>query len=191
MSGEPESVVEAARELLRRLSGPDVPAGIADDLRVLLARIPTNDSRFTDVEREAFAHGHGEINARGTHPARGESSPVAAAVRATELGLVVRFDVRHEGVPGYAHGSFVAGFFDVALGLIAIEEVGLGVTAELNVRLLRPTPLNKDVLYRGRVVRTEGRQTYVEGDAVVDGAPVASASIRFVHPRAASEGTTP
>jgi acyl-coenzyme A thioesterase PaaI-like protein len=189
---ERERAVAAAVELNRRLSGPRVSPDLAGMLEVLVAAMPAVASRFTAAERQAFAEGHGDVDARGTHPVRGEHSPTAAQVRTTPDGLVVRFDVRHEGVPGHVHGSFVSGFFDVALGLVAIEQVGLGVTAELSVRFRRPVPLHHDVLYRGTVVRREGRSTFVEGAAVIeDGGQeteAATASIRFVHPKELREG---
>lgn len=190
MRDERDRAVAAAAELSRRLSGPTVAVGIAEALESLIALLPAPESRFTADERAAFAAGNGDIDARGTHPARGVHSPQAASVHATPEGLVIRFDVRHEGVPGVAHGSFVAGFFDVSLGLVAIEEVGLGVTAELTVQFKKPVPLERDVLYRGRVVRREGRQTWVEGAAVLLDQPtveLATGSIRFVHPKIAAK----
>ena len=193
MTGERERAVAAAVELSRRLSEPrltdDLAREVAGMLEVLVAGMPAVASRFTAAEREAFAAGHGDVDARGTHPVRGTHSPTAAQVRAAPDGLVVRFDVRHEGVPGQVHGSFVSGFFDVALGLVAIEQVGPGVTAELSVQFRRPVPIHSDVLYRGAVVRRDGRNTFVEGAAVIeDGGSeteAATASIRFVHPREA------
>lgn len=185
MTDEQQRAVVAVAELTRRLSAPTIPAGVADALERAVQLLPPVDSRFTEQERSAFTSGHGDIDARGTHPVRGARSPVAALVRPTEDGLVVRFDVRHEGPPGAVHGSFVAGLFDVALGLVAIEHVGLGLTAELSVQFRRPVPLGQDVLYRGEVVRREGRQTSVEGAAVLDedrAREFATASIRFVHP---------
>jgi len=185
VADERARAVAAAAELTRRLSAPDVPAGVADRIEAVLADLPAPVSRFTEAERAAFAAGAGDIDARGTHPVRGTSSPVAAPVSVTDAGLVVRFDIRHEGVPGFAHGSFVAGFFDVALGLVAIEQVGLGLTAELTVRFRRPTPLETDVTYTGRVVATADRRTTVEGSARAGGVEVATASLQFVHPRPA------
>ena len=183
MVNERERAVGAAAELSRRLSGPEVPAGFADRLEALVAELPEVTSRFTDEERAAFAAGRGDIDARGTHPARGGRSPVAAAVRRIDGGLEVTFDVRHEGPPGAAHGSFVAGFFDVALGLVAIEAVGLGLTSELTVRFRKPTPLGVPVAYTGAVVSRDGRVTVVEGTATAGGDLDAAGRLTFVHPR--------
>ncbi|MCU1485846.1 MAG: hypothetical protein JWN67_2592 [Actinomycetia bacterium] len=183
MVNERERSVAAAGELTRRLSGPDVPTGVADRLEALVAELPEVTSRFTGDERAAFADGRGDIDARGTHPARGAHSPVAAVVARIEGGLEVTFDVRHEGPPGAAHGSFVAGFFDVALGLVAIEEVGLGLTSELTVRFRKPTPLGVPVRYVGRVAERDGRITVVEGTATAGDTEVAAARLAFVHPR--------
>ena len=179
---ERDEAVAAAAELVRRLSAPSVPGGIAGRLRALVDELPPVASRFTDEERAAFDRGAGDIDARGTHPFRGTASPVAAAVRPIEGGMVVRFDVRHEGVPGHAHGSFVAGFFDVALGLVAIQAGGVGLTTQLDVRYLRPTPLDVDVAYVGEVVET-GARTLVRGTARVGDEDLATAELRFLHRR--------
>jgi acyl-coenzyme A thioesterase PaaI-like protein len=184
VASERDRAVAAARELGRRLSGPDVPDGVAERLEALVAELPPATSRFTEGERAAFAEGRGDIDARGTHPARGGRSPVAAGVRRIDGGLEVTFDLRHEGPPGVAHGSFVAGFFDVALGLVAIEEAGLGLTSELVVRFRRPTPLDVPVRYTGAVAERDGRVTIVEGTAVAGDVEVAAARLTFVHPRA-------
>jgi acyl-coenzyme A thioesterase PaaI-like protein len=183
VANERERAVAAAVELARRLSGPDVPVGVADRLEALVAGLPEVTSRFTAAERAAFAEGRGDIDARGSHPARGAHSPVAAAVTRIGGGLEVTFDVRHEGPPGAVHGSFVAGFFDVALGLVAIEEVGLGLTSELTVRFRKPTPLGVPVCYVGHVAERDGRVTVVEGTAAAGDVEVAAARLTFVHPR--------
>jgi acyl-coenzyme A thioesterase PaaI-like protein len=174
---ERERAVAAAAELARRLSGPSVPEGVADALEAVVASLPPVQSRYTDDERGAVP----DIDVRGTHPARGASSPVAARVERMEGGLAVTFDVRHEGPPGVAHGSFVAGFFDVALGLVAIEQVGLGLTTHLDVRFRRPTPLGVAVAYTGEVVESDGRTTVVEGRAVAADVEVATARLTFRH----------
>ena len=180
---ERDRAVAAAAELARRLSGPDVPAGVAERIEALLDELPPVATRFTDGERAAFAEGRGDIDARGTHPARGARSPVAATVGRIDGGLEVTFDVRHEGPPGAAHGSFVAGFFDVALGLVAIEAVGLGLTSELTVHFRRPTPLHVPVRYTGAVASRVERVTVVHGSAVAGDVEVATARLTFVHPK--------
>jgi acyl-coenzyme A thioesterase PaaI-like protein len=179
---ERDRAVAAAAELARRLSGPTVPGGVADALEAVVASLAPVETRFTEAERAAFADGRGDIDARGTHPARGAASPVAAPVARIDGGLAVTFDVRHEGPPGAAHGTFVAGFFDVALGLVAIERVGLGLTTHLEVRFRRPTPLGVPVAYTGEVVESDGRTTVVEGSAVAAGTEVATARLTFRHP---------
>jgi acyl-coenzyme A thioesterase PaaI-like protein len=182
VENERDRAAAAARELVRRLSGPSVPAGVADALEALVAMLPPAGSRFTPREREAFAAGRGDIDARGTHPARGMASPSSAAVARIDGGLSVTFDVRHEGPPGVAHGSFVAGFFDVALGLVAIDEAGLGLTTRLDVRFRRPTPLGVPVAYTGGIVESDGRTTVVDGRAVAGDTEVATARLTFRHP---------
>ena len=80
-------------------------------------------------------------------------------------------------------GEAGGGHLDVALGLVAIEQVGLGLTSELTVHFRRPTPIGVPVRYTGSVAGRDGRVTVVHGSAVAGDVEVATARLTFVHPR--------
>jgi len=95
----------------------------------------------------------------------------------------VRFDLIHEGPPGWVHGGHVAWFFDQALGQhVVASDVG-GPTFRLEVTYRRGTPLHKELDYEIKTERVEGRKMFADawlrdGDVVV-----AEAKALFVEPK--------
>ncbi|WP_424217323.1 PaaI family thioesterase (plasmid) [Streptomyces sp. BI20] len=98
------------------------------------------------------------------------------------LGLRLTWDEEHgtarytvpahaEGAPGIAHGGHLAALVDEAMALIGTAAWdGPTMTARLEVRYLRPTPVGEPLFLRGRVEERTGRvlRTLVEG-GVADG----------------------
>ena len=77
------------------------------------------------------------------------------------------------GPPGTVHGGIQAVLLDEVMGMTArlsldadpdADEGGvLSVTAELRVRYRAPVPAGPPLVVRGRLVRSEGRNLFVEG----------------------------
>ena len=58
---------------------------------------------------------------------------------------------RYEGPPGAVHGGIVAAYLDEVLAGAAVHHTGrLYVTGELSVRYVKPTPVERPLLGRGR-----------------------------------------
>lgn len=71
---------------------------------------------------------------------------------------------RFEGPPKGAHGGIVAAYLDEVLAGAALDHTGHAyVTGELSVRYIRPTPLNRPLLGRGRAVREATKYLDLEG----------------------------
>ena len=71
---------------------------------------------------------------------------------------------RFEGPPRTAHGGIVAAYLDEVLAGAAVNQTGrVHITGELTVRYVRPTPLERPLLGRGRAVKEAGRYVDVEG----------------------------
>src|SRR5687767_6039551 len=57
----------------------------------------------------------------------------------------------YEGPPGAVHGGIVAAYLDEVLGGAAVDHTGrMYVTGELSVRYVKPTPVERPLLGRGR-----------------------------------------
>jgi uncharacterized protein (TIGR00369 family) len=71
---------------------------------------------------------------------------------------------RYEGPAGAAHGGIVAAYLDEVLAAAVVHHTGrLHVTGELSVRYVRPTPIERPILGRGRATRVATKYLEVEG----------------------------
>lgn len=89
---------------------------------------------------------------------------------------------RYEGPPAAAHGGIVAAYLDEVLAGAAVSHTGrVFVTGELSVRYVRPTPVERPLLGRGRAVREAARYLDLEGtlEDLETGEVVARATGRF------------
>jgi len=121
-----------------------------------------------------------------------------------ELGLRVRcfrsgaealspiiVPARFAGPPGAAHGGIVAAYLDEVLSGAVVSHTGrVHVTGELSVRYVRPTPVERPLLGRGRAVRAEGKYVDLEGtiEDLDTREVVARATARFFPVPGASRG---
>ncbi len=101
------------------------------------------------------------------HPFVGAASPLSPPIVLTLDGEEAvgrgRFGPPYEGPPGAVHGGYVAGVFDVVLGMAARAHIRAAVTGTLTIHYHRPTPLNEDLVFRARVERTEGKHLFMKG----------------------------
>jgi acyl-coenzyme A thioesterase PaaI-like protein len=181
---------------------------LARTLRDLLARLPSSavsDEELLELvpvlraaaERVAAA-GRAPASARpaslyagmenfqDTGPIVGLSNPIAPPLEASvdaEAGVVrarARFSAAYEGAPGLLHGGFLAAAFDELLGLATVFSGGAGMTRDLSVRYLRPTPIGVELSFTGRLDRSEGRRLFVSAEVEANGIRTAEASGVFI-----------
>jgi acyl-coenzyme A thioesterase PaaI-like protein len=113
--------------------------------------------------------------------ANGLRLPLPTEEGATEYEATFRFDERHQGGPGIAHGGLVAAALDEACGLLATWHRFPSVTARIFVRFRRPVHINRDLRLRAWVSGTRGRRTYIDGELREDGDLLAAARGAFHH----------
>lgn len=100
-----------------------------------------------------------------------ETSPMTGMFNVIAPPLSLRFDgnevvgtgvfgQQFEGPPAHVHGGFVAAAFDDVLGMVQGATGNAGMTGTLVVRYRRSTPLHREVTFRGRVDRIEGRKIF-------------------------------
>ncbi|MEV5708871.1 PaaI family thioesterase [Actinoallomurus sp. NPDC052274] len=70
--------------------------------------------------------------------------------------------VLYEGPPGFVHGGVSAMVLDHLSGVAASANGTPGMTAGLDLRYRRPTPLGVPLSAEAKAVRVEGRKTFVE-----------------------------
>lgn len=74
-------------------------------------------------------------------------------------------DLKHEGFKGIVHGGILCSLLDEIMGwAAAVDRKRYFVTAELNVRFLRPLMVGTSVVVRGRVIEHKFRHSTAEGE---------------------------
>jgi acyl-coenzyme A thioesterase PaaI-like protein len=97
----------------------------------------------------------------------------------SEAGVVRgggRFGAAYEGAPGLLHGGFLAAAIDELLGVATVLSGGPGMTRELTVHYLRPTPIDVELRFTARLDRVEERKLFVSADVEANGLRTAKAS---------------
>jgi acyl-coenzyme A thioesterase PaaI-like protein len=175
-SAEALRAVGALRELMRWCVTAETDdsnwSRVADRLEALRAALPpAGSTRYVGagaVRGEIAARSGFSPNVRGTHPLVGRASPVAPPIELWVEGERAYGDVcfgpTYEGVPGCAHGGYIAAGFDIVLGQAAwLNRQGGGVTGTLTVRYRSLTPIGVALRYESWLVRSGGRTTQVAG----------------------------
>jgi len=87
----------------------------------------------------------------------------------TPDGVEVEFkpEAVHEGYRNIVHGGVLCALLDETIGwAVAVQRRKYFVTAELNVRFLRPLAVGTPVTVRGRAVEHQSRYSVAEGEVV-------------------------
>jgi uncharacterized protein (TIGR00369 family) len=91
--------------------------------------------------------------------------------------------VLYEGPPGFVHGGVSAMILDHLSGCAASANGTPGMTAGLDLRYRRPTPLGVPLSAEAKAVRVDGRKTFVESRIIgPDGRTTAEATAVFIMP---------
>ena len=178
----------ALRELLDRL--PSTAASEAE-LRALLPAIRDAAHRIaaagpTPTEGQPPSLYPGMAHFQDTGPIVGLSNAVAPPLEFTVDPVARlargrgRFGAAYEGAPGLLHGGILAAAFDELLGVATVFSGGAGMTCELTVRYLRPTPIGVELAFAARLDRHEGRRLFVSAEVEAAGVRTAEASGVFI-----------
>lgn len=121
-------------------------------------------------------------------PVTGDLNPIAppCEVDFLEDGSVrteFTLNFLYEGPPGLVHGGVSAMVLDQLLGLAANRNGTPGLTATLELRYRRPTPLGERLTAEARIDRIEGRKAYAVGRILnAEGKVTIEATAMFVMP---------
>jgi uncharacterized protein (TIGR00369 family) len=90
---------------------------------------------------------------------------------------------RFHGAPGVAHGGIVASLFDeISCAAVVFLRGRHVVTGELNVRYLKPCPVQRALTFRARIVdEAHAKYAVVEAEVELDRAVVARSTGRFFY----------
>ena len=192
-AGEPavaaaREVGEALRRVIDRLTATSAPPEVLDRARAQLEQVEGLLRPYDSLRRyEGSSEASGLFHDRAFFdwsPQLGLSNPLAPPIRvAVEAGIVVgraRFGIAYEGPPGCVHGGFIAAAFDEVLGLTQSLSGQVGMTGTLTIRYRRPTPLNADLRFEGRVESVSGRKVSTSGRLMAGEQMTAEATGLFI-----------
>ncbi len=100
-------------------------------------------------------------------PVSGRLSPIAPPLalsceRGVAIGTVC-FETPYEGPPGCVHGGIIAACFDQVLNTANLAAGVPGLTASLEVRYRRPTPLRVPLRFEAGPPAVDGKQVRTTG----------------------------
>jgi len=177
----------ALRELLGSLPTTAAPA---EALAALLPAVRQATAAFAAAGRVESAAEAASLYAGMEHfhdvgPFLGLSNAIAPPLEldydreARAVRARGRFGTAYEGAPGLLHGGFLAAAFDELLGMATIFSGGPGMTRELSVRYLRPTPIDVELVFVARFDGQQGRRISVSAEVEAAGVRTAEASGSF------------
>lgn len=122
-------------------------------------------------------------------PFYGAMNPISMPMNMTidqgfgEFGAVMGdavFTEPYEGPPGHCHGGFIAAAFDEVLGMTQSLTGRPGMTGKLSVTYRSPTPLHKNIHFKGWVEKVDGRKIFTKGTAHHGDTLCAEAEVLFL-----------
>lgn len=182
-------LADAMRLVIERLVPSNAPV---DELRQAAEGLERYAEALREHPRLIKVMGHSETATAGNvgaffdqSPLIGLANPLAPPITVGKAGeqsaiASVTFGSAYEGPPGSVHGGFVAAAFDEVLGYVQSLSGNPGMTGTLTIRYRQPTPLHRELIFEGEIVRVEGRKIYTEGRVTCDGELTAEAEGIFI-----------
>jgi len=166
-----EAFTAAVRELVAvTVSALAPPDALAHATAAVRHAIATLRAHVPDAHPARYPHLESIGNASDLmpfDPVMGRLSPLAPPLRfVLEDGRAtadVRFSIAYEGPPGCVHGGVIAACFDQVLNVANLTAGVPGLTASLEVRYRKPTPLYADVRFEADAPEVDGRQVRTVG----------------------------
>ena len=161
---------DAVRRLIASLVATGAPVEVLDAARrqveavVMMLEPHAAGSRYDHTLGLTVTPGSTAIFEH--HPFLGPSNPMAPPVQierdTDRVTATLIFDLRHEGVPGYAHGGWIAAVFDQVLAVAAASLAGRpAMTGTMTIRFIRPTPIDTPLSYVATAESTGARTVRV------------------------------
>ena len=185
-----DAAVAAARRVITALlhAGDGTAAemsDVADQLNAVADHLehhaPGVDERMVDMWAGEGVTRHDPV----TGPENAVAPPLPLVARGDgAIEGTATLGMPYQGPPGYVHGGISALLLDHTLG-VANHWAGVsGMTAELTVRYLRPTPLFEPLTVTGRQDSVDGRKIRSSGTIRAGGEVCVSADGLFIakHP---------
>lgn len=185
-----EEVRAMIREILTTQATPDEVRRVHELVRAGVAALATGAHGVADGVGEAALIERGR-NFLARSPVMGSINPLAMPLAITVIGEGasaavegrVTFGNSYEGAPGCVHGGFIASTFDEVLGVAQSASGNPGMTVNLTVDYRSPTPIKRELVFRGWCEKVEGRKIFTRGTVHAGDTLCAEATGLFVSMR--------
>ena len=186
-------LADALRDLTEQLVTTTVTADVLNDLTAAIhaqsAKLAEHSNILgrtayldeTDTDYGSMASIGYELN-----PLDGRCNPIAAPMKvwiddAEQIAYgEANMGWAYEGPPNSVHGGFVAALFDQFLGVAQKITGQPGVTGTLSIRYLKPTPLNTDLKFVGKLKSVQGRKNVLTAEIWADDVKTATCEGLFI-----------
>ena len=185
-----DEVRAMVREILTTQATPDEVRRVHELVRAGVAALAAGAHGVADGVGEAALIERGR-NFLARSPVMGSINPLAMPLAITVIGEGasaavegrVTFSNAYEGAPGCVHGGFVASTFDEVLGVAQSASGNPGMTVNLTVDYRSPTPIKRELVFRGWCEKVEGRKIFTRGTVHAGDTLCAESTALFVSMR--------
>jgi acyl-coenzyme A thioesterase PaaI-like protein len=162
----------ATRRVIDRLVGTSAPVEDLDEIAEVIEALVARLEPYAIGGRLYEGYAEAAIAGRSSSffdwsPMLGMANPLAppivTRVEGDAIVGLVKFGAAYEGPPGCVHGGYLAAAFDEVLGMAQSLSGRSGMTATLVIRYRKPTPLNVELRFEGRLAAVKGRKISVVG----------------------------
>ena len=189
---ETQALVEDVRQILERITDRELEPAAAlrarEHASALLAELDgPRRKRWYELgsETDFFEHARGYFEKLSPFRGKLNAAAVPLEVDWAEEGSEriigrIRIPRVYEGPPHAVHGGYVAGIFDDLLGGVQALAPPVGMTAKLEVKYRRPTPIETDLVFEGWVHDNGDRYMRAKGTCYAGDTLTAEATALFI-----------
>ena len=199
MSTELIYLNEATRRLMKAVRLIDTSDEVASELSRKISDIASEAEKYTYsgvTAQGSLKNDNNPIERRDQNPsdffpyspAVGPFNPIAPPLKVEvtnegkykEIRAFGKLDGVYVGPPDLVQGGVIALLFDDIMGSVLVVNNCGAMTGTLEVRYEKPTPINKELLWTGKIEEIEGRKIHVSAELWEEETRTATAKGVFV-----------
>ena len=183
MSTELINLNEATRRLMKAVRLIDTSDEVVSQLSRKISDIASEAEKYTYsgvTAQGSLKNDNNPIERRDQNPsdffpyspAVGPFNPIAPPLKVEvtnagkykEIRAFGKLDGVYVGPPDLVQGGVIALLFDDIMGSVLVVNNCGAMTGTLEVRYEKPTPINKELLWTGKIEKIEGRKIHVSAE---------------------------
>ena len=199
MSSELIYLNEATRRLMKAVRLIDTSDEVVSQLSRKISDIASEAEKYTYsgvTAQGSLKNDNNPIERRDQNPSEffpyspavGPFNPIAPPLKVEvtnagkykEIRAFGKLDGVYVGPPDLVQGGVIALLFDDIMGSVLVVNNCGAMTGTLEVRYEKPTPINKELLWTGKIEKIEGRKIHVSAELWEEETRTATAKGVFV-----------